>query len=62
MFYLNRDIELTPILLEKMLTKFRGIRENSIKVAKEYYDGIQAIKNKHYTDTSKRRKACECNR
>lgn len=53
MFYLNKDIELTPILLEKMLTKFRGIRENSIKVAKEYYDGIQAIKNKHYTDTSK---------
>lgn len=53
MFYLNKDIELTPVLLEKMLTKFRGIRESSIKVAKEYYDGIQAIKNKHYTDTSK---------
>lgn len=53
MFYLNRDIELTPVLLEKMLTKFRGIRESSIKVAKEYYDGIQAIKNKHYTDPSK---------
>lgn len=53
MFYLNRDTELTVALLNKMIHKFRTTVEPKLRNYKNYYDGIQAILNKSYTDPSK---------
>lgn len=57
MFYLNKDIELTTTLLDKMINRFRLNVEPALKKRKNYYDGIQAILNKSYTDETK-----PCNR
>jgi SPP1 family phage portal protein len=57
MFYLNKDAELTPVLLGKMINRFRMNEEPRLKKYKNYYDGIQAILNKSYSDASK-----PCNR
>ena len=53
MFYLNKDIELTAELLKKMISNFHI--NDSVKMTKykNYYDGIQAILNKTYSDPSK---------
>lgn len=53
MFYLNRETELTTALLQKMINRFRINVEPKLNKYKNYYDGLQAILNKSYTDTSK---------
>lgn len=53
MFYLPKDAELTPILLGKMINRFRVNVEPKLQRYKNYYDGIQAILNKSYADDSK---------
>lgn len=57
MFYLNRDTELTPDLLYKMINKFNLNVLPKLQKYKKYYDGIQAILSKSYADASK-----PCNR
>lgn len=57
MFYLNKDIPLTAELLAKMINRFRLNVEPRLTKYKEYYDGIQAISSKQYTDPTK-----PCNR
>lgn len=57
MFYLNRDAELTPALLQKMINRFRIGVEPKLRKYKNYYDGLQAILNKSYADPTK-----PCNR
>ena len=53
MFYLNKDTELSIPLLQKMINKFRVEVEPKLTRYKNYYDGIQGILNKRYTDPSK---------
>lgn len=53
MFYLNRDIELTPELLMKMINHFHVNEEPKLRKYKNYYDGIQKILEKTYSDPSK---------
>lgn len=53
MFYLNRDTELSIELLQKMINRFRLNVEPKLKKYKNYYDGIQAILNKSYSDATK---------
>lgn len=53
MFYLNKDTILTPVLLGKMINRFRMNEEPRLKRYKNYYDGIQAILNKQYKDETK---------
>lgn len=53
MFYLSKDRELTVELLHKMLNRFQLTVQPKLENYKKYYDGIQAILNKKYTDESK---------
>jgi SPP1 family phage portal protein len=53
LFYLNKDQELTVDLLNKMINTFRINVEPKLQKYKNYYDGIQKILNKSYSDTSK---------
>lgn len=53
MFYINSNQELTVELLQKMINKFNVEVQPKLKKNKNYYDGIQAILNKRYTDASK---------
>lgn len=53
MFYLNKDIALDSTLLDKMIAKFTKEVLPRIQKYKNYYDGVQAILNKKYTDDSK---------
>ena len=53
MFYLNKDIELTAELLKKMINNFHINDAVKMTKYKNYYDGIQAILNKTYSDPSK---------
>lgn len=53
MFYLNKDRPLTIDLLKKMIDKFRLEVEPKLTKYKNYYDGIQAILEKKYSDDSK---------
>ena len=53
MFYLNKDTELSVVLLNKMINRFRLNEEPKLKRYKNYYDGIQQILNKSYSDASK---------
>ena len=53
MFYLNREVELTPDLLYKMINKFRVEVEPQLNKRKNYYDGIQKILTKSYADETK---------
>lgn len=57
MFYINKDIELNIELLQKMINKFNTDVKPKLEKNKKYYDGIQAILNKSYADTTK-----PCNR
>ena len=52
-FYLNKDIELTVELLQKMINRFRMNNEPRLIKYKNYYDGIQQILSKSYSDPSK---------
>lgn len=53
MFYINKDAELTPELLNKMINKFKVDVEPKLRKSKKYYDGLHEILNKVYTDTTK---------
>ena len=53
MFYLNKEAELSTELLQKMISRFRTSVEPRLNKYKNYYDGLQAILNKSYADTSK---------
>lgn len=53
MFFLNKDTELTTALLNKMINRFRLNVEPRLNKYKNYYNGIQAILNKSYSDPSK---------
>ena len=53
MFYLNKDKELTVELLDKMIQKFISTTQPKLKKYKNYYDGIQNILNKSYSDETK---------
>jgi SPP1 family phage portal protein len=53
MFYLNRDTELTPELLHKMIQRFELDVQPKLRKYKNYYDGIQSILQKTYSDPSK---------
>ena len=57
MFYINKEQELTVELLQKMINRFRINVEPKLQRYKNYYDGIQAILGKSYSDPSK-----PCNR
>lgn len=57
MFYVNKDSELTVALLQKMINRFCLNEQPRLNKYKNYYDGIQAILNKSYADSSK-----PCNR
>lgn len=53
MFYLNKNKELTIEILQKMIGKFHIEDLPRLNKYKNYYDGIQAILNKAYTDETK---------
>ena len=53
MFYLNKDVELSTELLQKMINRFHINVEPKLMKYKNYYDGIQSILQKTYTDASK---------
>lgn len=53
MFYLSRDKELTVELLFKMLNSFNLNVRPRLEKYKNYYDGLQKILSKQYTDESK---------
>lgn len=53
MFYLNKEKELDATLLSKMINKFRVEVEPKLNKYKKYYDGLQAILNKEYSDPTK---------
>lgn len=53
MFYLNRDTELNTELLQKMISRFNVNVAPKLRKYKNYYDGLQAILNKSYSDASK---------
>lgn len=57
MFYINKNTELNITLLQKMINRFHLNVEPRLNKYKNYYDGIQAILNKSYSDASK-----PCNR
>jgi SPP1 family phage portal protein len=52
-FYLNLETELTQALLQKMINKFRVEVEPKLNKYKKYYDGLQQILNKSYSDETK---------
>ena len=53
MFYLNRNVKLETALLQKMISKFHTEVLPRLNRYKNYYDGIQAIMGKQYSDPSK---------
>ena len=53
MFYLNKDIELTPSLLQKMINRFQTGVYPHLKRYWDYYNGKQRIYEKAYSDPSK---------
>lgn len=57
MFYVNKETELSVELLHKMIQRFNLNELPRLSKYKNYYDGIQAILKKSYSDPSK-----PCNR
>ena len=53
MFYLNSEQELTVELLQKMINRFHINVEPKLQRYKNYYDGIQQILQKSYSDATK---------
>ena len=53
MFQINKDSELTPELLQKMIEKFQSSVQPVLTKYKNQYDGVQAILLKQYSDPSK---------
>ena len=52
-FTMNKQAELTPELLQKMIEKFQSSVQPVLTKYKNYYDGVQAILLKQYSDPSK---------
>ena len=52
-FYLNKETELNIELLQKMISRFNKGTVATLEKYKNYYDGVQDILNKRYTDASK---------
>lgn len=52
-FTINKQAELTPELLQKMIEKFQSSVQPVLTKYKNYYDGNQAILLKQYNDPSK---------
>lgn len=52
-FTINKQAELTPELLQKMIEKFQSSVQPVLTKYKNYYDGAQAILLKQYSDPSK---------
>ena len=53
MFYLNREKELDAALLGKMINRFHLNEQPRLEKYKNYYDGVQAILRKAYSDPTK---------
>jgi SPP1 family phage portal protein len=53
MFYVNREAELTVDLLSKIINSFIVDKQPKLKEYKNYYDGVQAILQKKYSDATK---------
>ena len=53
MFFVNKNTELDVQLLKKMLNRFHLNEQPRLNKYKNYYDGIQKILNKSYSDPSK---------
>lgn len=53
MFYFNKNTELDITTLNKMIDRFNVTVKPRLQKYKNYYDGIQAILNKSYSDESK---------
>lgn len=53
MFCLNKDKELDIVLLQKMINRFHVEVEPKLQRYKNYYDGVQKILQKAYSDPSK---------
>ena len=53
MFYVNREAELTVELLGKIINSFIVDKQPKLKEYKNYYDGVQAILQKSYSDATK---------
>lgn len=53
MFYYAKDTVLDIEILQKMISKFVTEVEPQLTKYKDYYDGIQEILNKSYTDATK---------
>ena len=53
MFYVNKEQELNIELLQKMINRFRLNVEPKLTKYKNYYDGLQAILHKSYSDATK---------
>lgn len=53
MFYINKETELDEKLLNKMIERFSLNEAPKLNKYKNYYDGIQAIAGKKYSDKSK---------
>ena len=53
MFYLNKETALDTKLLNKMINRFQVSVAPKLTKYKNYYDGIQAILDKNYSDPSK---------
>lgn len=53
MFYLNREQDLTIELLNKMINRFNIENKPRLQKYKNYYDGLQKILSKSYTDDTK---------
>ena len=53
MFYVNKETELSIELLEKMINSYNINVLPKLQRYKNYYDGLQAILKKSYTDASK---------
>lgn len=53
MFFLNKEKELSIELLQKMISRFNIENAPKLRKYKNYYDGLQAILHKSYSDASK---------
>lgn len=53
MFYINKETVLDAKLLAKMISRFRLKVEPKLQEYKNYYDGVQAILRKAYSDPTK---------
>lgn len=53
MFYMNKETVLSAELLQKMFDRFNIEVEPKLRRYKNYYDGLQSIMNKSYSDPTK---------